>query len=81
MSNNNNLRAVGVNTSCEVILTDRGVRCLYRHYQFLGLGTPDHKLGDTFATALWELMQIFGPACTTGSSPVFLNNDIRMKLP
>lgn len=63
---------VNLNQQCKIVLQERGVAALERHYKELGMQMPrEYKAGDVYESTLWSIMHIFGTACFMGPNPPF----------
>ena len=63
---------INVNQECTITLRKRGVECLEKHYEELGLELPKkYSVGDEYKAPLWDIMNIFGDYIYMGPPPPF----------
>ncbi len=63
---------VNLNQECTVVLFQRGVEAIEKHYSDLDIKIPkEYAIGDEFTAPLWGIMNIFGSYTFMGPMPPF----------
>jgi hypothetical protein len=65
---------VNINTKCTVVLKERGVMAINKHYSDRNLKPPKvkvYQVGDEYRGPLWDIMHVFGESCFMGPEPPF----------
>lgn len=52
---------ININQRVTVILQQRGVEALAKHYEQHGMEPRLHEVGENFTAQMWTVMEIFGP--------------------
>ena len=79
MSNKLSLKAVNINVTVWVKLTDEGKKLLREHYESHRINAskvPKLYRKGKVSFQLWDLMHIFGPNLYNGCTVPFVNNEI-----
>jgi hypothetical protein len=63
---------INMNQQCIVTLNKRGIEALESYFKNLQLEQPKkYEVGDKYKSALWDVMNIFGPYSFMGPVPPF----------
>lgn len=62
---------VNLNDECEVVLRQRGVDAIRKHYAWLGMDPPECEVGGVFREQFWWVMMVMGRVISHGSDPPF----------